>query len=503
VRRRDVLKALVAGTLLPPTSGFLQSCSGRAPSRGAAMPVATGVDVQELRIALRAAVERLYGRYAQVRGLITVRRSARIAIDEGERILRLDREVALALAVADRSGRELEYAVHAERPAEVAEAARALDVEAAGVLENRAGRPEAGKAESFASIGLRAPGREFDSWVDRVASLQRSTEKVGGSRVVYRSAYLNVDDDDVIFIGEGRDLHQRVARNRSGVLFLVWTGSQLLAEEVSRAGSGGTESVALSFGDLQEAADRAISYLTARTSPDPGELDVVLAPELAAQLCMRVADGCCVADAWVASGSAFAAAARAGRSIGPDLLHLVDDPTLKGGFASYFFDDEGWSANQTPLLERGVVVGPVTDQRTARLLARPRTGHGRRGSAFAASRPRPSNVVLAAGQVPLADILHEVRDGILMDGAMHVGFDPRSGRAAIRARRAREIKQGRYTGRTFGNVMVASDLAQLFGRARALSREVASYAENDPGQGRLSFACYSPYLFTRATVVES
>ncbi len=64
-----------------------------------------------------------------------------------------------------------------------------------------------------------------------------------------------------------------------------------------------------------------------------------------------------------------------GSKLGPDMLDIVDDPTLKGQIGHYIYDDEGVAAKPTTLMEKGVLKGHLHSMKTAASFKEELTGH--------------------------------------------------------------------------------------------------------------------------------
>ena len=73
-------------------------------------------------------------------------------------------------------------------------------------------------------------------------------------------------------------------------------------------------------------------------------------------------------------------------------------------------------ANKTVLIEDGILVGYMQDRQSARLMGVAPTGNGRRESYAHAPMTRMTNTYMLGGEAEPADILADLRDGILRRG---------------------------------------------------------------------------------------
>lgn len=113
-------------------------------------------------------------------------------------------------------------------------------------------------------------------------------------------------------------------------------------------------------------------------------------------------------------------AGRLGEQLFDPQLTLVDDGTLDGRPGSASHDDEGVPTQRTVLIEEGVVRGFLYDLKTAAQAGAISTGNGSRGL-FSPPCPSPSNLIIAPGEIPLADIIAGIEEGVLADSPLGLG----------------------------------------------------------------------------------
>jgi TldD protein len=487
--RREVLAALAATGTAPGWAALL-GCGGarRAPEAPAPVPLETA---GELRALLRQVAADLAGRFRSVAVRGEIGELTRAVVEPEER--RFDRRRRASVVLAGFDGATWFEQVTPDVTAEaIKAAAAALSARARG--PGRAMKAAAPSDARGPRLRVDPRGRPAADWLERTVRLQERAAQMGGSRIVYRAATLEVDDSEVLLLGDGRDAAQRLVRTRARVLYLGWTGSALAAEEAAGAGALGLEAAELDQRELERAAEGALTLLTTGQLPR-GELDLVLEPSVAALVvkgCARGFD----ADSWPRGR----AASLEGRAAAAPSITLRDDPTAAGAYGGYRFDDEGWPARAATLIERGVVRGPLCDAAAAAALRRPRTGHGRRAGPLEPVEAHPSHLELAAGARTRDELIAAVDGtGYLVEGGLEGSGDPASWRLAVRARRAREIARGRLTGRVYGPVVVAGEAPALLGAVRALGEATEVHAWRVArGSGALATSVTAPGLVTRA-----
>jgi PmbA protein len=104
----------------------------------------------------------------------------------------------------------------------------------------------------------------------------------------------------------------------------------------------------------------------------PGSYPVVLGPEAVGDLVQFIGWDGCSAKA-VEEGRSFMSG-RIGEKVMSAAVTIVDDATSSDS-AGLTFDWEGVPKSRVPLIEKGVVRGPVTDSYWAAMTGRPDTGH--------------------------------------------------------------------------------------------------------------------------------
>ena len=91
---------------------------------------------------------------------------------------------------------------------------------------------------------------------------------------------------------------------------------------------------------------------------------------------------------------------------------VVDDGTIQDRRGSLTIDDEGTPAQNTVLIEDGILKGYMQDRLNARLMGMEATGNGRRQGFAHMPMPRMTNTYMLAGDRDPKEILTGVKDGV-------------------------------------------------------------------------------------------
>ena len=158
-----------------------------------------------------------------------------------------------------------------------------------------------------------------------------------------------------------------------------------------------------------KAAQKAITMLDSKPSP-AGEFAVVLAPGTGGVLIHEACGHGLEADTLVKNASVYAN--RQGERFGSTDVTIIDDATEVGSWGSFGVDDEGTPAQRTVLFDKGVLVGHLSDVRSAQKIGHPPTGNGRRQSYAHLPIVRMTNTNLLSGPDDADEIIASVERGV-------------------------------------------------------------------------------------------
>lgn len=158
------------------------------------------------------------------------------------------------------------------------------------------------------------------------------------------------------------------------------------------------------FRDTARDLDRALSG-----EPAPsGEMDVVIGNESGGTIIHEAVGHGLEAD--LQSSSVYRG--KIGEKVASGEVTVVDDPTIPGLRGYYALDHEGNPAKKTVLIENGVLVSYMHQNRTAELFGTESTGHARRESYACETLVRMGSTYLAPGKHTKEEIVASVKDGL-------------------------------------------------------------------------------------------
>jgi PmbA protein len=313
--------------------------------------------------------------------------------------------------------------------------------------------PEFGDWETAAKVELAVrvdtAAREFDPRISQVeqtiyadergsVALVNSDGFSGGYEASGAYAYSSA------FAGEGADL---------------MTG---LGLDIAR-GPGGLDAEAIG----REAAERALAMVGAgRTGARRAP---VVLDEFTAASVIGIAAAALNGESVLRGRSPFVG--KEDQPVASALLNLSDDGLILGGPSSAPFDGEGVAQQATPLIADGRIENFLYDSRTAREAGAVSTGNARRGSYRSGPAPGATNVIVAAGEATLEELIAEAGDGLYVTNVvgLHSGVNPVSGQFSVGASGI-EIKGGKLAG-PVREATLAGDLISTLQGIRAVGSQ--------------------------------
>lgn len=341
----------------------------------------------------------------------------------------------------------------------------------------------------------RTPCRQDPDEVEESAKLSlcrdiRDRVQQMDSRIVEASCRYDEVRWSTLFVNRCRDVSQSIATVTLVPHIVFSDGASTRYDMLRFGGTGGFERAEVDEAALADMIGRIPGLLAAGRVP-PGQYDVVVSPGTAGVIAHESFGHGVETDMFL-KGRARAQE-YVGKKIGSELVNLFDDPTYPGGPGSYFFDDEGFPASKTQIIQDGVLVGGLTDLNSAVRLGLPRTANGRRqerNKAYA----RMSNTYFGAGNDPLDDMIAGIDHGFYLGQAESGMEDPKGWGVQCILLWAREIKDGRLTDNYFTRVgltgyvpdllrsitMVGSDLTLAGGHCGKGYKEVVPVGMGGP-----------------------
>ena len=202
-----------------------------------------------------------------------------------------------------------------------------------------------------------------------------------------------------------------------------------------------------------EAVHQAIVNLDAIDAP-AGTMTVVLGPGWPGVLLHEAVGHGLEGDFNRKGTSAYSG--RIGDKVASDLVTIVDDATLPGRRGSLSMDDEGVPAQNTVLIENGVLKTYMQDKLNARLMGMPQTGNGRRESFAHLPMPRMTNTYMLNGKHDPGEIIASVDKGLFAVNFGGGQVEITSGKFVFSASEAYMIRNGKIAEPVKGATLIGN-----------------------------------------------
>jgi len=206
-------------------------------------------------------------------------------------------------------------------------------------------------------------------------------------------------------------------------------------------------------GYAREAVRQALVNLEAVAAP-AGTLPVVLGPGWPGILLHEAIGHGLEGDFNRKGTSAFSG--MIGQQVASPLCTVVDDGTMSGRRGSLNVDDEGIPAQNTVLIENGILKGYMQDRMNAGLMGVSSTGNGRRESYAHLPMPRMTNTYMLAGQHDPQEIIASVEKGLYAVNFGGGQVDITSGKFVFSASEAYLIENGKVTRPVKGATLIGN-----------------------------------------------
>lgn len=321
-------------------------------------------------------------------------------------------------------------------------------------------------------------------------------------RVIDCSTVFDYRKYSSIFISRNRDLTQNI----------MWACAMAMAVVKSEDGSniqqgykgisvlGGAEVLEQLRGGIDEAVSNALDLLSSEPIT-PGEYDCICTPEVTGMI-VHEAFGHGVEMDMFAKNRALAKE-YIGKQVASELVTMHDSACAVQQTATYFFDDEGEEAHDTLVIDKGILKGGFCDAKSALLLGTKPTGNGRRESYERKAYTRMTNTYFLGGNDTVEDMIKSVKYGFLLSDPSSGMEDPKNWGIQAMVSIAREIKDGKLTGKIFSPIVLTGYVPDLLKSISMVSSEIELNGTGMCGKGYKEWVKVSdggPYIKARISL---
>ena len=192
----------------------------------------------------------------------------------------------------------------------------------------------------------------------------------------------------------------------------------------------------------KKAAEAAGRILHAPPCP-AGKFPVIADPELAGVFVHEALGHASEGDTVAAGGSVLEG--RIGQKLAPENVSVYDDPTYRGAFGSYPFDQEAAPALKKTVIDKGVLSTFLLDRESSQKLKMKPNGSARAENFGSIPQARMSNTYIGQGDMEFEELIEGIKLGIYAKGTRGGQVDPAKGSFQFGAQEAFLIENGEVT----------------------------------------------------------
>lgn len=300
-----------------------------------------------------------------------------------------------------------------------------------------------------------------------------------------------------LFLSKERELTQNVLWMTGSMVLAAARGDEIKDYFRGYSNLGGAEVLRQMAGEVEECANITLELLDSQPMI-PGEYDCVCTPEVTGMIVHEAFGHGVEMDMFVkkrAQAEQFV-----GEYVASELVTMHDGAAAGRETATWFFDDEGTRAGDTVVIEKGILKQGLCDLQAAQALRTKPTGNGRRESYKRKAYTRMTNTFFEGGNSTKEEMIASISYGFLLENASSGMEDPKNWGIQCMVNVAREIRDGRLTGRVFSPIVLTGYVPDLLKSITMMSGEVAMDGGGFCGKGYKEWVKVSaggPYIKAR------
>lgn len=290
---------------------------------------------------------------------------------------------------------------------------------------------------------------------------------------------------------------QNILWTTGAAMVLVARGEEIKEYYKGYSNLGGAEILSEMENDAEDNVKCAVALLDSEPIT-PGEYDCICTPEVTGMIVHEAFGHGVEMDMFVKKRAL--AENYIGEYVASPLVTMHDGASAAQQTASYLFDDEGTDAQDTIIIKKGILKRGISDFRSAARLGTEPTGNGRRESYKRKAYTRMTNTFFEAGTDKVEEMIASVRYGFLLENAMSGMEDPKNWGIQCMVNIAREIKDGKLTGKIFSPIVLTGYVPDLLKSISMVSDQIKLEGGGYCGKGYKEWVKVSdggPYIKAR------
>lgn len=339
------------------------------------------------------------------------------------------------------------------------------------------------------ALGDEAIIEKMSSLKDKGCNLD---ERIIDCSIVYE--YLH---SSKVFLSKAKDLEQSILWSSVGVIAMASDGEKMKYRYRGSSDTKGAEVLEQIEDEVKAAVKESIELLGS-IAIIPGEYDVICTPDVTGLIAHEAFGHGVEMDMFVKDRAL--ARDYVGEYVASPLVTMHDGASAKYNTGTYFFDDEGNIAQDTIVIDKGILKQGLNDQLTAMALQTTSTGNGRRESFKRKAYARMTNTYFESGASTVEAMIASIQNGFLLEAAGSGMEDPKNWGIQCMVELAREIKDGKLTGKVYSPVILTGYVPDLLKSISMVSKDSELIGTGACGKGHKEWAKVSmggPYIKAR------
>lgn len=224
---------------------------------------------------------------------------------------------------------------------------------------------------------------------------------------------------------------------------------------------------------------------------EPGTMDVVVGPEISG----IVAHESCghpteydriIGREGALAGESFLKVENIPYRVGSPAVSVIDDPTLKGSFGFYLYDDEGVKARKRYLYHGGFTDEFILNRESAAILGKEPNAGGRSSGWDREPLARMSTTYIEPGDHSFEELISDIKDGVYIKSYTEWNIDDIRFNEKYVGKEAYRIKNGRI-GEVVRRPIIETTTVKFYSSVDATGKDVKFFGglcgKGDPEQG--------------------
>jgi TldD protein len=350
--------------------------------------------------------------------------------------------------------------------------------------KNRLSLPEPIKLDEKTPL-VKDPGEiALEDKLQRIRELYNLAKGMDSAVLDVQVYYAETVLERALVSSHGTFARQRIPRTRIMMQVIVKENDVTDYDMLSSGGTMGYEVVEnLTEQMVKETVQGALLQLKAVTPPT-GPQNVIIDPGTVGTVCHESFGHGLEADQAIRGRSYLKDLL--GKKVASDIVTIYEDSTLKQGWGSYHFDDDGAPARKNTLVEKGMLVSFLHDIETSAAMNAQLTASSRTQNALRRRFIRMSNTYSKPGDWAIDEIVKDTKNGVMMMRWQYGIEDPLGGGMQVTAKKGFLIENGTKT-KPLKSITLTGRVLEVLGSVDAVSKEGFTVDPGTCGKGSEDF----------------